>query len=118
MLNEKCVQAIQSVERTLELLELLASKGDRLTIRAVADRLGLGHREVRLMLVALESREFVCWDEKARVYRAGRATIEMASRFNSRLDTAPAKQVEAAKPRQLRGSGNGSERRYGSSAII
>ena len=59
----------QAAEKTLELLELLATGGDKLRIGELAGRLGVSRREALLLLVTLESRAVLRWDEQARVYR-------------------------------------------------
>lgn len=88
MPNAKCLKAAHSVEQALDLLNLLASRGDNLNIRTIAERLGVSRREARFMLIALETREFIRWDDKTKLYRTGRASEEMARRF--RNDDRPA----------------------------
>ena len=83
MTNANCQKAVHAVEQALDLLNLLASKADSLTVRSIAERLGLSRREARFMLIALETREFIRWDEKAKLYRTGRASIEMARRIKN-----------------------------------
>lgn len=88
MRNAKCLKAAHSVEQALDLLNLLANRGDNLNIRTIAERLGISRREARIMLIALETREFIRWDDKTKLYRTGRASIEMARRFKNDGETA------------------------------
>lgn len=67
----------QAVEKTLELLELLATGGEKLRIGELAGRLGISRKEALVLLVTLESRAVLRWDEQTRVYRPGRKTGEI-----------------------------------------
>ena len=78
MRKEKCRLTVQVVEKTVELLEILATADERLTIGALAVRLGMGRRDTLLLLVTLESRGIVRWDERARIYLPGQRAAEMA----------------------------------------
>jgi len=68
--------ATQAVEKILELLELLATGGEHLRIGELAGRLGVSRKEVLILLVTLESRALLRWDEQARIYRPGCKTGE------------------------------------------
>ena len=88
MLKGKSLQAVQAVGKTLELLEVLVTGRERLTIRELADKLCLSRRELLLMLISLETREMVRWDDASRIYRPGRAAIELARKLHSQRSVA------------------------------
>jgi len=90
----------QAVEKTVELLELLAIGGERLRIGELAGRLGVSRREALILLVTLESRAVLRWDEQARVYRPGRMTGEALRNY---LAQAGMQAVEAG-PRTVKTS--------------
>ncbi|GFE59760.1 helix-turn-helix domain-containing protein [Geobacter sp. AOG2] len=95
----------QAAEKTLELLELLAAGGEKLRIGELAGRMGVSRKEALLLLVTLESRAVLRWDEQARVYRPGRKTGEMVRQY---LAQAGMQAVEASprstKPPRTTGS--------------
>ncbi|BCS56035.1 helix-turn-helix domain-containing protein [Geobacter sp. SVR] len=91
MLKGKSLDAVQAMEKTLELLELLANCKERLSICEIADKLCLNRREVLFMLVTLETRELVRWDDVARVYRPGQTALEFAKSFRRPAPSLPAK---------------------------
>jgi DNA-binding IclR family transcriptional regulator len=109
MCKGKYLQTAQSAEKTLELLELLAADGDKLRIGELAGRLGVSCREALLLLVTLESRALLRWDEQARIYRPARKTGELVRQFLAQagmqaVETAPraVKAPRAAGPRTAR----------------
>ena len=71
----------QAAEKTLEMLELLATGGEKLRIGELAGRLGISRKETLVLLVTLESRAVLRWDEQAKVYRPGRVTGEMMRHY-------------------------------------
>lgn len=71
MLKAKRVQTVQTTEKTLELLEILAAGGEGLPIGALADKLQISSKKVLLLLVTLESHGMVTWDDRNRKYRLG-----------------------------------------------
>ncbi|MGD0586109.1 MAG: helix-turn-helix domain-containing protein [Oryzomonas sp.] len=93
MCKGKYLQTVQAAEKTLELLELLATDGDKLRIGDLAGRLGVNRKEALLLLVALESRALLHWDEQTRIYRPAPKTGELVRRY---LAQAGMKAVEAA----------------------
>ena len=93
MCKGKYLQTAQAAEKTLELLELLAVGGDKLKIGELAGSLGVKRKEALLLLVTLESRALLCWDERARIYRPSPKTGELAGRYVAR---AGMQAVEAA----------------------
>lgn len=88
----------QAAEKTLELLELLATGGEKLRIGELAGRLGVSRKEALVLLVTLESRAVLLWDEQARVYRPGRKTGEVVRQY---LAQSGMQAVEAA-PRTVK----------------
>ena len=89
MLKGKSLQAVQAMEKTLELLELIAACKEKLNIGEIADKLCLNRREVMFLLLTLETREMVRWDGSARVYRPGRASLELARVFYTQQTALP-----------------------------
>jgi len=88
----------QAAEKTLELLELLATGGEKLRIGELAGRLGVRRKEALVLLATLESRAVLRWDEQARVYRPGRKVGEVVRHY---LAQAGMQAVEAA-PRTVK----------------
>jgi DNA-binding IclR family transcriptional regulator len=78
MCKGKYLRTAQAAEKTLELLELLAADSDKLGIVELAGRLGVSRKEALLLLVTLESRALLRWDELARIYRPARKTGDLA----------------------------------------
>lgn len=78
MSKEKRLLTVQAAEKTVELLEMLAGGSERLTIGALAGRLCMRRNDALLLLVTLESRGMVRWDDAGKVYRPGRKSTEMA----------------------------------------
>ena len=109
MCKGKYLQTAQAAEKTLELLELLAAEGDKLRIGELAGRLGVRRKEALLLLVTLESRALLRWDEQARVYRPARKTGELVRHYLAQtgmqaVETAPRtiKTPRTAGPRTAR----------------
>jgi DNA-binding IclR family transcriptional regulator len=98
MCKGKYLQTAQAAEKTLELLELLAADGDKLRIGELAGRLGVNRKEALLLLVTLESRALLRWDEQTRIYRPAPKTGELARRYLARSGM---QSVEAA-PRTIK----------------
>lgn len=78
MRKEKRLLTVQASEKTLELLEILASGSEQLAIGKLADKLCVSRNDALLLLVTLESRGMVRWDERAKVYRPGQRAAELA----------------------------------------
>jgi Mn-dependent DtxR family transcriptional regulator len=75
MIREQRQLTVHMAENTLALLDLLVEGDGRLTIRDLARRLNCSRNEARLLLVTLESRGILEWDEARKIYRTG-ATAE------------------------------------------
>src|ERR1035438_818791 len=78
MVREKRQHTIQTTEKTVELLQILADGEQGLKINDLAARLQISREEVLLLLVAMENRGFVAWDNRRKVYNPGGNTMVMA----------------------------------------
>jgi hypothetical protein len=81
MIKEQRQHLVEFTERTLVLLDVLAEGNSRLTIGSLSRRLGSSLTETRLLLVSLESRGMVEWDDTAKAYRLGSAAERLAWRL-------------------------------------
>src|SRR6266513_2549340 len=87
MLREKRVQTIQTTDKALELLQLVASGEQNLKINDLAHKLKISREEVLLLLVTMESRGLVSWDSRRKIYQPGGATLEMAKNLVRRFSS-------------------------------
>lgn len=78
MIKEKHQQTIRTMEKTLALLELLAAGDSRLTIHELSCRINCSHHETLLLLITMESRGLVEWDEHKKIYRLGTVSERLA----------------------------------------
>jgi len=85
MLREKRVQTIQTTDKALELLQLVANGEHNLKINDLAHTLKISREEVLLLLVTMESRGLVSWDSRRKIYQPGGATLEMAKNLVRRF---------------------------------
>ncbi len=85
MLREKRVQTIQTTDKALELLQLVANGEQNLKINDLARKLKISREEVLLLLVTMESRGLVSWDSRRKIYQPGGATLEMAKNLVRRF---------------------------------
>jgi len=118
MLKEKRLLTVQATEKTLELLEILANGSERLPIKELADRLQLSRNNALLLLVTLESRGMVCWDDNGKIYRPGCKSAELARQFLGLSGAAGAEPKLPAAPRTVNARTTGtrklkSDRRLG-----
>jgi hypothetical protein len=96
MKKEQRVQTIQTTEKALELLQMVASGEDNLNIHRLSQRLNIGREEVLLLLVAMENRGLVSWDSYRKIYRPGGATLELARNLTRQSNrTTPLRTVAA-----------------------
>ena len=95
MLKEKRLLTVQATEKTLELMELLASGSNRLRIGELAGKLCLNRNEVLLLLVTLENRGLVLWNDNGKFYKPGPRFADLARKF---LGLCAAPQAESASP--------------------
>ncbi|OHB32069.1 MAG: hypothetical protein A2X79_05305 [Desulfuromonadaceae bacterium GWB2_53_15] len=102
MLKEKRLLTVQVTEKTLELMELLASGSKKLRIGELAAKLCLSRNEVLLLLVTLENRGMVCWDDGGKFYKPGQRFTDIARQFLGQCSaplTEPSEPTAAAKTR-------------------
>lgn len=95
MLKAKRVETVHDTENILDLLEILAAGAEELHIGDLADKLHIGRNKALLLLVTLESRGMVRWDDREKIYRAGRKSEEMARQFLRLDDTKTVDSVAA-----------------------
>lgn|GEM_PF-1166808 len=102
--KEKRLLMVQASEKTLELLEILAAGNERIAIGPLAKKLCVSRNDALLLLVTLESRGMVRWDERAKVYRPGQKSTELVRQFVSLfgLMVAEPKAVAASRPVAVR----------------
>ena len=90
------LQTIQTTEKALELLQMVASGGDNLNIHSLSQRLSISREEVLLLLVAMENRGLVSWDSYRKIYSPGGATLEIARNLTRQFNrTTPLRRVAA-----------------------
>ena len=92
MLREKRLHTIQTTEKALELLQIIATGERNLNINDLSQKLKIEREEVLLLLVAMENRGMVAWDSGKKIYNPGGAVMEMASNLAQRfrrLNTMP-----------------------------
>ena len=77
MTKEQRLQTIQTTEKALELLRLVTAGEQNLNILALSKRLNIGREEVLLLLVAMENKGLVTWDNCRKVYSPGGTTLEI-----------------------------------------
>lgn len=85
MLREKRVQTIQTTDKALELLQLVANGEQNLNINGLAHTLKISREEVLLLLVTMESRGLISWDRRRKIYQPGGATLEMVRNLVQRF---------------------------------
>ncbi len=93
---------IQAIDKSLELLQLLAAGNDRLRIGELADRLELGRNKVLMLLVTLECQGMVRWDHDAKLYRPGQKLTEMETIFLSMSTTSAGEPKKPIRTRSIK----------------
>ena len=94
MKKEQRLQTIQTTEKALELLQMVASGEENLNIHRLSQRLNISREEVLLLLVAMENRGLVSWDSYRKIYSPGGATLEMARNLTRHFNrTTPLRSV-------------------------
>jgi len=81
MRKVKRLLTVQATEKTLDLLEILAAGSERISIGKLADQLHVSRNNALLLLVTLESRGMVRWDDDDKIYRPGCKSAELARQF-------------------------------------
>jgi IclR family transcriptional regulator, KDG regulon repressor len=79
-------QQIQSIDRALNILEVLATQRDGLGITAIAKRTGLSKSTVHRILISLALRGYVEHETTSSNYRLGLKYIEIASYYINSLE--------------------------------
>lgn len=99
MIKEKHMQVVRTTEKALMLMDILAEGNSSMNIGDLAFRLRCNRREALLLLITLESRGLVSWDERNKIYSLGDESRRLAVKF---LDTAdkPNKRVPGPLPRK------------------
>jgi DNA-binding IclR family transcriptional regulator len=85
MKKAKRVQTIQTTEKALELLQVVANGEQTLNIHGLSQRLKISREEVLLLLVAMENKGLVIWDNYKKIYSPGGATLEMVRNLTQRF---------------------------------
>jgi DNA-binding IclR family transcriptional regulator len=81
MFKSKSSYTVQSVEKALDILELLADELSDATLPHLAERLGISRNKAFRLLATLESRGLVEREEHSGIYRVGLDTVGLAQRF-------------------------------------
>ena len=90
MIKEKHMQMVQTTEKALTLLDILAEGNSSMSIGDLAFRLRCNRREALLLLITLESRGLVAWDDRKKIYSLGDESRRLAVKFLDAADK-PAK---------------------------
>lgn len=86
-LNRRARQsASQSIDRTLDVLEVFLHDRGEPTVADMADTTGLSRRSVQRIVAALEQRRYLDRDPDSRHYRIGVRLFELGARFHNQLD--------------------------------
>lgn len=81
MFRSKSSYSVQSVEKALDILELLADDSIDATLPHLAEKLGISRNKAFRLLATLEGRGLVLREEHSGVYRVGFDTVGLAQRF-------------------------------------
>jgi len=79
-------QKVQTIERTLDLIELLATAKDGLGVTEIGQQIGLHKSTVFRLLSALTERGYVEKDPKTSAYKLGLKFIEISGLFLKKLE--------------------------------
>ena len=88
--REQPAGTIRSVEKVIDILELLARESRGLALGDLARRLDLNASTVHHLLATLKGRGLVTQDERTKMYRIGHRLVGMVNRFLSGTDLYPA----------------------------
>ena len=81
MFRSKSSYSVQSVEKALDILELLADETADATPPHLAEKLDISGNKAFRLLATLESRGLVQREEHSGIYRVGLTTVGLAQRF-------------------------------------
>jgi IclR family KDG regulon transcriptional repressor len=79
-------QKVQTIERTLDVLECLATAREGLGVTEIGARIGLHKSTVYRLLTALADRGYVEKDSKSNTYQLGLQLVEITSLFLKKLE--------------------------------
>jgi DNA-binding IclR family transcriptional regulator len=82
--------SIRSVEKAIDILDLLAREGTGVRLGDVAERLGMSPSTVHHLLATLRGRGLVAQDERSKTYRIGHRLIEMGRVYVAESQIYPA----------------------------
>jgi IclR family acetate operon transcriptional repressor len=88
--RESAPGAIRSVDKVIDILELLGRESRGLPISELAGRLQLNVSTTHHLLATLKARGLVAQDERTKVYRIGSRLVALVSRFLLGTDLYPA----------------------------
>jgi DNA-binding IclR family transcriptional regulator len=88
--REQPAGTIRSVEKVIDILELLARESRGVALGDLAKRLDLNVSTVHHLLATLKGRGLVAQDERTKMYRIGYRLVGMVNRFLSGTDHYPA----------------------------
>src|SRR5512133_3160423 len=80
MFRSKSSYSVQSVEKALDILELIADESIDATLPHLAEKLGISRNKAFRLLATLENRGLVQREEHTGVYRVGLNTVGLAQR--------------------------------------
>jgi DNA-binding IclR family transcriptional regulator len=89
MLREQRLQTIKTTEKAFELLQIVSSGEKSLTINRLSRKLMISREEVLILLVAMENRGLVSWDNGKKIYNPGGVALAMASTLVHQFGKAP-----------------------------
>src|SRR5262245_45890783 len=81
---------IRSVDKAVDILEVLAREGRGLPLGEIASRLQLNASTVHHLMTTLKRRGLVAQDERSKAYRIGYHLVALVNRFLSGTDLYPA----------------------------
>ncbi len=88
--REASAGTIRSVEKVIDILELLAREGHGLALGEIARRLDLNPSTAHHLIATLKQRGLVAQDERTKVYRIGYRLVALVGTFLSSTDLYPA----------------------------
>ena len=81
MIRDKADYAVITVEKALDMLEVLSEEPVDATLPGLADRLGISRNKAFRLLATLEKRGLAELEERSGRYRLGLPAVELAQRF-------------------------------------
>lgn len=81
MTREKSSYSVQTVEKALDILEMLTEESQHATLPYLAEKLNLSRNKAFRLLATLESKGLVEREETSGIYRLGISSVELAQRL-------------------------------------